>query len=199
VFSLDVSGHGISSALMTARLAGFLSSSVPQQNIGLGPDGTALRPDRIAARLNEIALREFDGGHYFTLALADLDLRDGHLRLVQAGHPHPLIQRAEGRIDMLGQGGFPVGLIDDAGFEMIEARLNPGDRLILASDGVTECADPQGTLLGDEGFIRMLETLAEVPGRRLLETIAWKLADRTAEDRFEDDVSAISLEYLRPG
>jgi sigma-B regulation protein RsbU (phosphoserine phosphatase) len=199
VFSLDVSGHGISSALMTARLAGFLSSSVPQQNIGLGPDGTALRPDRIAARLNEIALREFDSGHYFTLALADLDLRDGHLRLVQAGHPHPLIQRAEGRIDMLGQGGFPVGLIDDARFEMIEARLNPGDRLILASDGVTECADPQGTLLGDEGFIRMLETLAEVPGRRLLETIAWKLADRTAEDRFEDDVSAISLEYLRPG
>ena len=58
--------------------------------------------------------------------------------MVQAGHPHPAIQRADGRIEYLGQGGLPIGLFDDAAYQSFETRLQSGDRLFLMSDGVTE-------------------------------------------------------------
>ena len=202
IYSLDVSGHGVSSAMMTARLAGFLSSSVPQQNIGLdtsaGPEGVALRPDLIAEKLNAIALQEMESTHYFTLALADVDLRTGAVRLVQARHPHPLIQRADGRVDLLGQGGFPVGLVEQAVFETVSDRLYPGDRLVLLSDGVTECADPDGVLLGEDGLIDLMGLMTRQRGIRFLETLVWSLSDRRHDGRFEDDVSAITLDYLGP-
>ncbi|WP_375174076.1 PP2C family protein-serine/threonine phosphatase [Pseudooceanicola sp.] len=202
VYSIDVSGHGISSALMTARLAGFLSSAVPNQNVGLigaeqGFDG--LPPDAIAAKLNTIALTEMASAHYFTLALADIDLATGRVALVQAGHPHPVVIRADGRVELLGQGGFPVGLLEEASFDRIEDRLAPGDRLLLLSDGVTECTDAAGEMLGDDGLIRLIGSLRGIRGMGMLESLVWTLAQDRGEAWFEDDVSAILFDYLGPG
>ncbi|GGE45705.1 fused response regulator/phosphatase [Primorskyibacter flagellatus] len=199
IFSLDVSGHGISSALMTARLAGFLSSSVPNQNIGLisrgGAFHAAVPPDRIAAQLNDIVLRDLGSTHYFTLALAEVDFRSGHVRLVQAGHPHPMIQRSTGGIDVIGGGGFPVGLVEQAQFDLVEDRLNPGDRLLLMSDGVTECLDESGTMMTEEEVIRLIADLRGSEGTGFLESLVWSLSQRRGEARFDDDISAILLEY----
>lgn len=200
IYSLDVSGHGVASALATARLAGLISSIVPQQDadkVNDAIDGLdAIRPDLIAAQLNDIALREMEGTHYFTMALADVDMRDGKVRLTQAGHPYPLIQRADGRLDQLGDGGFPIGLIEEATFDVVEDQLFPGDRLILASDGVTECRDRLGDLLGEGGFHKMLDQLVQVRGIAFLEALVWNLSDRTEGGQFDDDISAISLELM---
>ena len=81
LFAIDVSGHGVSSALMTARLAGYLSSAVPDQNIALQKQKngrfTPLPPSRVIARLNTILLEEMETEHYFTMLLADVDLSTG--------------------------------------------------------------------------------------------------------------------------
>ncbi|MGI3169756.1 PP2C family protein-serine/threonine phosphatase [Pseudooceanicola sp. C21-150M6] len=199
IYSIDVSGHGVSSALATARLAGFLSSAVPHQNIGLIGYGGELQksvpPPDIARTLNDIALAEMDTGQYFTMALAEIDLTTGAVCLVQAGHPYPVIQRANGRVEFLGDGGFPVGLIDGAEFEPVQAQLEPGDRLILLSDGVTECADASGDMLGDEGLAEMLTELCQTRGAGFLEALVWMLAQRRNDMAFEDDVSVIVLDY----
>lgn len=198
IYSIDVSGHGISSALMTARLAGFLSASMPGRNIGLVDRGGSyfgLSPDRIAARLNRIALTEMGTTHYFTLALAEVDLITGAIRMVQAGHPHPLILRADGRVEFLGSGGFPIGLLVEARFDLVEDRLAPGDRLLLVSDGVTECTDATGRMLDDEGLVALLSDLGDVRGGDLLERIVWSLAQSREDRWFEDDVSAIVLDF----
>ena len=88
LFGIDVSGHGISSALMTARLAGYLSAT-PDHNVALArqPDGTyaMLPPATVAAELNRLVLEDMETEHYFTLLLADVDLTTGHMRMVQAG------------------------------------------------------------------------------------------------------------------
>lgn len=198
LYGIDVSGHGISSALMTARLAGYLSGAAPEQNVALRrlPDGSfAPRPpgETIAA-LNNLFLSELDTEHYFTLLLADVDLATGRVVMAQAGHPYPAVQRADGSVEIVGCGGLPVGLIPGAEFEEFEVLLAPGDRLIIHSDGVTECAAPDGKLLDDAGLAGMLEDLRSTRAMACLESLIWRLADFAGDDSFADDVSAILLE-----
>ena len=202
LFSIDVSGHGVSSALMAARLSGFLSSTSVDQNVAMIENEVGLydarAPADLAATLNHLALTELDTEHYFTLAYADVNLRTGRFALVQAGHPHPVILRASGVIEKLGLGGMPVGLLEEAEFSQVEGRLAPGDRLFLVSDGVTEAADDAGELLGEEGLAALLRRNAETRGNAFLEALTWDLAEYAGASDFDDDVSAVLFEFDRP-
>lgn len=202
LYSLDVSGHGISSALMTARLAGYLSATAPDQNVALarGADNTFyfLPPEQVIETLNNLVLEEMETEHYFTLLLADVNLETGHVRMAQAGHPHPAIQRADGRIEQSGPGGFPVGLMSGIEFTQFEAQLQAGDRLLLLSDGVTECPAEDGKMLEEEGLAEFMADLAEVQGSAFFETLMWKLSEFAGGKPFPDDVSGILFEYIGP-
>ncbi|QUJ76200.1 SpoIIE family protein phosphatase [Sulfitobacter albidus] len=199
LFAIDVSGHGISSALMTARLAGYLSSAAPDQNVALERDARgALRPrapDLVVAEMNDLVLDEMETEHYFTLLLGHVALGTGRVTLCQAGHPHPAVQRRDGRIDHFGPGGFPVGLLSGVQFEAFEFDLTPGDRMLILSDGVTECPGPDGALLEEEGLTDLMNSLREVSGPPFLEALIWKLTEFNGSDDFPDDVSAILFEY----
>ncbi len=199
LYSLDVSGHGISSALMTARLAGYLSGSAPDQNIALEKteDGSYRSRPLFEAieTLNEMVLDEMETEHYFTLMLADINLKTGEVRLGQAGHPHPIIQRKSGDIVQTGTGGFPVGLMPDVTFEEFEMTLEPGDRLVIFSDGVTECPNTTGQMLGEEGLETYLREMHHVTGPALFETLMWKLGEFAGTSDFPDDVSGIMFEF----
>ena len=202
LFSIDVSGHGITSALMTARLAGFLSGSTPDQNLALVQceDGgySARSPALVAEHLNRIVLGEMDTEHYFTLLLAHLDLDTGTVVATQAGHPHPAIQRADGAVELCGQGGLPVGLLPDATYEDFSITLNPGDRLFLMSDGITECPGENDEMLDEDGVIEMLVRNASIRGTGFLEAVMWYLNDYSGGQDFPDDISAILLEFNGP-
>jgi sigma-B regulation protein RsbU (phosphoserine phosphatase) len=198
-FAIDVSGHGISSALMTARLSSFLTSHSPDQNIALIADEngkvSARPPSDVVTDLNRIVLNEMETDHYFTVILAHANLETGDVTLCQAGHPHPLVQRKDGSMDQSGTGGLPVGLFPDAEFDEFQIKLDPGDRLILSSDGITECPSSEGSFLGEDGFERLMKDLNTTRGPQLLETIIWLLSDYAGDDGFPDDVSAVLFEF----
>ena len=202
LFAIDVSGHGISSALMTARLAGYLSSASPEQNIAIeeAPSGgyRPIPPAQVIEHLNQLVLEEMETEHYFTLLLADVDLSSGRVRMAQAGHPHPLVQRRDGSITQSGPGGLPVGLIAGARYDGFETQLAPGDRLLIFSDGVVECPSDSGALLGEDGLEAMMRDMADINGPVLLETLIWKLSHFADDGDFPDDVSAILLEFHGP-
>jgi len=202
LFGIDVSGHGVSSALMTARLAGYLSGSAPEQNVALERvDADAFRarpPVQTVASLNALVLNEMETEHYFTLLLAIVDLNTGLTQITQAGHPHPAILRACGRIEQVGNGGFPVGLLSTAEFDQFDVQLNAGDRLLILSDGVTECPNEQGELLGEEGLDALLRSLDGMEGNGLLEGLVWRLSEYAGVQDFPDDVSANLFEYTGP-
>tara|TARA_R110002033_G_scaffold45927_3_gene90152 strand:- start:10581 stop:11867 length:1287 start_codon:yes stop_codon:yes gene_type:complete len=203
LYAIDVSGHGISSALMTARLAGYLSSTAPEQNVALEPlgDGSyrTRPPLAVMQTINNLVLNEMDTEHYFTMLLADVDLSTGKVALAQAGHPHPVVQRRSGQIETVGPGGFPVGLVHDAQFSQFDVQLHRGDRLLLCSDGVTECPNVDAELLDEAGLETIMADLHGIKGPAFFEALVWKLSEFAGNQDFPDDVSGVLFEYqVRP-
>ncbi len=199
LFSIDVSGHGITSAMMTARLAGFLSGGSPEQNLALAQDENgnyiARSPAEVTEQLNTIVLEEMDTEHYFTMVLAHLNTKTGAVIASQAGHPHPIIQRANGAVELCGDGGLPIGLIAGAEFTNFELTLRAGDRLFLMSDGVTECPDKNEILYDEDGTMNFLKRHKATCGPSLLEALMWDLDVFSDGQDFPDDISAVLLEF----
>ena len=198
LYGIDVSGHGITSALMTARLAGYLSGSSPDQNIALVQTEygiyDAREPVELARHLNALVLEEMRTDSYFTLIYADVDLISGEVAMVQAGHPHPAVLRADGQVEFLGTGGLPVGLIEGARYDPVRTRLGPGDRLFLGSDGITEIHLSDGQQLSEEGLSGLLSSLSTLRGQALLDALYWEL-HRVSGEALGDDVSAVLFEF----
>jgi phosphoserine phosphatase RsbU/P len=201
LYSFDVSGHGVASALMTARVAGLLSGASAEHNIAIenGADGPVGRnPAAVAAEMNALVLSEIETERYLTLAYAEIDQRDGAVRMVQAGHPHPVVQHVDGRLSFLGRGGLPVGLLEGAEYGGVATRLLAGERLILLSDGITECPDPNGEELGHEGLAEILTQLANRRGADLLDGLMARLSRWSGTEDFRDDISIAVFEYDGP-
>ncbi|MGY9045600.1 MAG: PP2C family protein-serine/threonine phosphatase [Rhodobacterales bacterium] len=199
-YSIDVSGHGITSALITARVAGYLSSSYPDQNLALQRTAGvyALRaPEEVAHLLNERLAHDPGISEYMTLLYFTANLKSGQLRMVQAGHPPPLLLRADGEARFLGTGGLPVGLIEQATYEGQDLIMMSGDRLLLYSDGFTEARLKDGSMLGEEGLLGLVQSCGgSSNGPEFLDDLFWRLNAQMATDvGLQDDVSAALFEF----
>ncbi|MGR3662033.1 MAG: PP2C family protein-serine/threonine phosphatase [Paracoccaceae bacterium] len=201
-FAVDVSGHGVASALMTARLAAYLSGSSPDQNLALtrSDDGALLprSPAKVAAHLNRLGLEDIETELYFTMMMGHFNMKTGIVTLSQCGHPNAVVQRADGSVEYCGDGGMPIGLIEDASWEDFTIQLHAGDRLLLLSDGITECPDPNDNMLEEDGLTRLLKRNARLQGNTFFETLIWDLTAYAGDKNFPDDVSAVLLEYDGP-
>lgn len=193
LYAIDVSGHGVAAAMMTARLAGMLSPHALDRNVALR-GGVPVPPEEVAAGLNRMMGQEVQVDQYFTMVFAHLVLSTGEVRLVQAGHPHPVVLRKGGEVARIGAGGFPVGLVADARYDVVSLRLSPGDRLVIPSDGVTECPGAKGDL-GEEGMIALLRGKAGLSGDALHKALLDDLAAYAGGADLPDDVSAVIVDY----
>lgn len=203
-YSIDVSGHGITSAMMTARLGSYLSSSYFEQNVAMERRFNrfyALRqPEEVAASLNSRLIADTGIEEYFTMVYSIVDLRSGLLKMVQAGHPHPLVLRRDGQAEFVGDGGVPIGLLPDIPYAQFETQLSPGDRLLLYSDGFTECRLSNGEMLEPEGLLELVrECDPQQGGQEFLDDLFWRLTQVMSDEYgMEDDVSATFFEYNGP-
>lgn len=199
MYSVDVSGHGISSALMTARVATYFSAHSKGQNVAYkrldGGEYGLRTPAEIAEILNDRLIEEIDTDLYFTLAFAHLNLVTGQVDMVQAGHPHPVIYDDKGSVRFEGTGGPPIGLVEGMKFENFSIKLNAGERLLLHSDGITECQNDVDDLLDEEGLAKILRKHGSSKGNELISDIIWELTEFAKGVPFGDDISAILFEY----
>ncbi len=193
IYAIDVSGHGVAAAMMTARLAGLFSPHVMERNVALR-GGVPVPPEQVVAALNLMMAQEVQVDQYFTMVFAHLVPSTGEVRLVQAGHPHPVVMREGAAERRIGAGGFPVGLVAEAEYQAVSFRLEAGDRLVIPSDGVTECPGASGDL-GEAGMIGLLRGMAGLSGPALHGALLAALTDYAGGEDLPDDVSAVIVDY----
>lgn len=195
IYAIDVAGHGVSSALMTARLSNLFSGQHLEENIGIRrlPSGefSSRNPANIAAELNDRLQDDSDTDLYFTMLYADVNLDTGEVVLCQAGHPNPALIRRSGEIEFPGEGGLPIGLVPDMSYESISITMRPGDRLMMFSDGITECENAEGEMMEEEGLARILNHNSSLGEAALLDEVTKEMVSFTGSDQFTDDVSAL--------
>lgn len=201
LYNIDVSGHGITSAMVTARVAGYLSSNFPDQNVALEKRFSrfyAMRePAETACLLNQRLVADPGVEEYLTMAYCAADLQTGRVRMVQAGHSPPMILRANGDVDFIGDGGLPIGLIEEVDYDQHEFQMHSGDMLLLYSDGFTEAVMNNGEMLGEDGLAVFFKEAARCgQGPDLVEDLYWRLTSQMEDPtKLSDDVSAALLEF----
>ncbi|MEM6728972.1 MAG: SpoIIE family protein phosphatase, partial [Pseudomonadota bacterium] len=176
-FALDVSGHGISSALMTARLAGYLSSIEPRQNLAIEMTEAGPKPRSPAATLsdlNMLVMEELETDHYFTMILGHVEAATGRVTFAQAGHPHPMVLQRAAPPRLLPIDGLPVGLLPGADYEDSRISLAPGERLVILSDGFAEAETEPGQMLGEAGLVELVRGTSTARAQDLLEALVWE-------------------------
>jgi serine phosphatase RsbU (regulator of sigma subunit) len=196
VYLLDVSGHGVPAALLSVTVtrglnprAGGAASLVA----GPGANPEAVDPAQVASRLNTLYPMESNGDHYFTMIYGLLDVHTRRLRFTVAGHPGPILAPTGGPPTRLDVPALPIGMLGDAEYEESVIELQPGDRLYLHSDGLTEEVNARNEQFGDE---RLLSAIADSQALSLsdtVESLVQKVIAWRGEDHLRDDVSILAI------
>jgi phosphoserine phosphatase RsbU/P len=184
----DVSGKGLGAALLTQLLQGALSGMT------LGND-----PARLFNHLNRFLCDRPEVGRYATMFFGILDDK-GSLDYINAGHPSPILIRRNGNADeAFTEGSFPVGLVPEAEYCSACVKLEPGDTLVLFSDGVTEAMDPQEELFGVPRLKQFLIGRNETPLDELQKLLLEAVENFARGASQADDLTLLLVRYRAVG
>lgn len=182
----DVAGHGLGAALVTTMLQGALSAMT------LGVD-----PVRVLNHVNRFLCDHTAVGRCVTMFFGIL-APDGTLDFMRAGHPSPLLVHNGAVTDLYTQGSLPIGILEDAQVAAAQTRLDPGDTLVLFTDGVTEAQDPDGQLLELKNLREIVADDSSKSVEELQSSIFKHVDEFTRGAEPSDDVTVLILRYRTP-
>jgi sigma-B regulation protein RsbU (phosphoserine phosphatase) len=182
----DVSGKGIPAAILMASL---------QARVHL----LAEEPgdlSKLMGRLNRILASHCPPNRFVSLFFCILDPGTGSVLYCNAGHNPPLLLRRSGEIERLTGSGPVLGVLPDVAFTQRTASMDPGDLLLLFSDGVTEAVDPDQEEFGEERLIDELRRCGDADAREVVDCILGALERWSAGAPPADDVTLLAARRL---
>ena len=198
-YSVDISGHGISAAMLSMSL---------QVSLGLkrGLYGGPVTRERLeeipalfASNLNKRLLDQ-GSAHYLTMLFGIVDMHTNKIYFVQAGHPHPYInKRSDNTILPLEVNGFPVGLFDGVEYETQVIQMERGDQFIVYSDGISE----NNSIINNEALegknlTEHFDKIKHLNAKQMNEAISTQWLSQEQIDELPDDVSFLIIEFDDP-
>ena len=181
----DVSGKGVSAALMMAKFSGDTRFCI------LTHDGPGSAAQTLNAQLCAAGIEE----KFITLSLGVLDTNAHTFSLISAGHLPVIVKRADGRIDLVGDeiASYPLGVVEECTYPMAVIQISPGDVVIVHSDGVTDSRSPKEELYDSKETPRLLERVRKSSGgpEAIGKSILQEIREFSAGQRQADDITLI--------
>jgi len=177
----DVTDKGVPAALVMSATRSLLRASAQR----------LIEPGIVLERVNDQLCPDMPEKMFVTCLYGVLDPHSGHLRFANAGHDVPYVKIAGGVVELRAR-GMPLGLMAGMAYEEKEATLQPGDSVLLHSDGVAEAHDATRDMFG---FPRLMQVVADAPdGRNLIDRVLSTLEAFTGADaEQEDDITMVTL------
>ena len=183
----DISGKGLPASLMMTQLSAFLRAMADRPVEDWGR-----LAGRVNVRMNEVR----DRNRYTTLFAGSLNPANGELRYVNGGHNPPLLIRPSGEVVRLAPTGPMVGLLPGVTFAEGRARMDPGDVLVIFTDGVVEAENAAGEELGDGPLAEVVLRLPQAGAAELFEALLVAAFQHLEEGKFRDDVTLVVIKRM---
>jgi PAS domain S-box-containing protein len=188
VMVADVSGHGVAAALYTMQIRSLWE----EYRHALGTPSIFLAA--LNHRLHALASRE---DHFATATHLVIDARTGSFSLACAGHPPPLLKKAGGRVASLEEKGPALGMMEEAHYTAGAGRLEPGESILLYTDGAVEIFDAEQRELGEAGLARLMGEIDLAEGDSALAELEEALLTAGDQVRLADDLTLVSIHRPR--
>lgn len=180
----DVSGKGISAALLATLLQGVFFTTAAMDIALAG----------IFSRVNQYLCERSGEDRYATVFYGILD-KSGRFEYVNAGHVPPLLRRKSGALEGLGSANFPVGMFAEAEYQSARVQLDPGDYLVIYTDGVTEASNTRNELYEESRLRTILENFQGQGVDELTVAIQAGMKEFTEGAAQSDDVTLLAIQY----
>jgi len=180
----DVSGKGVSAALLASLIQGAFFSAVNLED----------HLSETVSRINRYVCERSRSARFATVFYGLIG-RDGLVKWINAGHCPALLVHPSGEVEWLKAGTVPLGLFVESEFPVSESRLYAGDKLVVYSDGVSEATNWSGEQFGEKRLEAVLQANATLPSDELYEAVRRELATFTSGADQDDDVTLLVLGY----
>ena len=182
----DVSGKGTAAALLMSSVHAAMHAQV-SANSSL---------EQTITSVNQYLAENTPANRFVTLFAAELDPATGVLRYINAGHNPPLIGRVDGSIVQLSSGGFPLGIMPTAEFELGETILNPGESLVVYSDGVSEANNIKDEEFGMERLSEVVQNNLSSSAAGMRDKVESALSAFTQTAPANDDITLVIVKRI---
>jgi serine phosphatase RsbU (regulator of sigma subunit) len=180
----DASGHGIPAAFIVSMAKMAFSTHTRNQ----------LRPAALLDVVNKDLEKVLISTHYLSCFYAILDIRTGQLCFSKAAHPSPYIYRkSTGAIEPIGTRGPMVGMLDDAEYNEADTIFEPGDRLLMFTDGINEAGDPADKLYGKDAIAEVLKRHGLEPPKEIVQSLLKDVREFVKGSPFADDATVLVI------
>ncbi len=199
VYHIDIAGHGVPAALFSVSLSQLLNTNISKKNllkvpVKEPPYYKINPPNKVIEMLNEDHSFE-QNGIYFTMLYMIINMQTNTISYTRAGHNPPILIRKSGEVEMHDDGGFPVGWDFPREDGLVELEVEPGDRLFMYSDGITEATDAGDHLFGTDRLVQILLENRNLSLDQTLDQVIAGLQEFSGRIAFDDDVSILGLAW----